>query len=368
MSAASGLALRDGAIYRNVLANMADGVMTLDLGGQIVTFNAAAGRMLGLDPEAVVGGLYAEHFFDDPGYDDFNELVLKAVYEQELSHHSELDVIRDGARRTLAASTTFLREHGPEGGAPLGVIVVFNDVTERRKRRKLKRLFGEYIDPRILDRLLARADQLEDGGERRVMSVSFCDLVGFTGLTETLAPGDLIGFLNSYFGLMTAAVAGTGGVTDKFIGDAVMAFWGPPFTPDRHAEAACRSALAQLDAVAELRAEAARRGLPIAPERIGIRIGVATGEVVAGSIGAPGARSYTVVGDAVNIAARLEAANKELGTTLVVDEATRDAAGEALLFRSIGEIRLRGRAGGTTVFSVEGPVQAAAGMRASEPV
>ena len=148
MAATPALATRHGAVYRNVLANMADGVMTLDLGGRIVTFNPAAGRMLGLDPDAVIGHLYAEIFFDDPGLDDFNELVLKAVYEQELSHHRELDVTRDGARRTLAASTSFLREDGPEGGAPLGVITVFNDVTERRKRRKLKRLFGEYIDPR----------------------------------------------------------------------------------------------------------------------------------------------------------------------------------------------------------------------------
>ena len=142
---------------------------------------------------------------------------------------------------------------------------------------------------------------------------------------------------------MTTSVASTGGVTDKFIGDAVMAFWGPPFTPERHAEAACRAAVAQLDAIEQLRAKSVRVGWPIEPSRIGIRVGVATGEVVAGSVGAPGARSYTVVGDTVNVAARLEAANKDFDTSLIVDANTRDGAGASFEFRSLGAIRLRGR-------------------------
>lgn len=341
----------DPAIYRNILANMTGGVLCLDGAGKVVTFNPAAGAILAMPPDAVVGRSYAELFFEDPGLDELNELVLKAVYEQELTHSLELDLTRAGRSLSLAVSTTLLRGEG--GGPPLGVIVMLSDITERRKRRKLKRLFGEYVDPRVVDRLLDEGDALERAADRREMSVAFCDLAGFTGLAETAAAGTLVQFLNLYVAHMTAAVAATGGVTDKIIGDAVMAFWGPPFTEAPHAVAACDCALGQLAALERLREEAGALGLPLAPATLKIRIGIATGEVVVGSIGAAGARSYTVVGDTVNLAARLEAANKELGTSIAVSDATRAAAERDHSFRAMGALPIRGRARKEPVFALE---------------
>ncbi len=177
---------QDDAIYRNIFANMSGGVMCVDRTGRVMTFNRAAGEILGLPPDDVVGRTFAELFLTDETLDGFSELVLKAIYDQTLTHRHELSVERAGRHLTLSVSTTFLRTEGD--GEAIGVIVVFSDETERRKRRKLKRLFGDYLDPRILDRLLATDSRLGAGAERREMTVAFCDLAAFTTLAETAEP------------------------------------------------------------------------------------------------------------------------------------------------------------------------------------
>jgi PAS domain S-box-containing protein len=330
-------------IYEKILADMRDGVATIDLTGRIITFNAAAGRILGLDPEATVGQSFGEVFLMEESFDDFNEVVLKAVYENETTHSREVSVTVGGHRVDLHVTSTFLmldRDGVPERQ---GVIVVFSDITEQRKRRKLKRLFGEYVDPRIVERILDRGGVEDLKGARQVMTVSFADLRDFTGWSERLDPERLVSVLNRFLTAMTLPIGAAGGITDKFIGDAVMACWGPPFTEaSRQAADACSAALGQVESLPALRAELAASGVARA-EAIDVAIGIGTGEVIVGDIGAEQNRNFTVIGNAVNVAARLQEAAKRYGQRVLVADDTRTAAGGEFVFRLVDQVRLRGR-------------------------
>ena len=351
MPTSAGATQRQTAIYENILVNMADGVISLDLEGNIMTFNPAAGRMLALAPDEVVGLTYAEIFFEDAGYDGLNELVLKAIYEAATTHSEEIEVRLAAETRNLLVSTTFLGG-GLGHGEKLGIIVVISDVTEQRKRKKVKRLFGEYLDPRIVDGILN--GEFETSGIRQTMTVSFCDLEGFTGLGEALDASALIEFVNLYLDVMLPPIGLHGGVTDKYIGDAIMAFWGPPFTRRGDpAVEACHAALEQRAALAELRRRARDElGVVDRAERLDMRCGIATGEVVAGSIGPRQSRNYTVIGDRVNLASRLEGANKALGSRVLVCEETRRRAGRDFVFRELDTIQVRGRVRRERVFEL----------------
>jgi adenylate cyclase len=227
-------------------------------------------------------------------------------------------------------------------------------VSELRAKEEIKRTFGQYIDPRVLDQVILQPGVEADG--RRVMTVSFADMEGFTGIGESLTPQGLVNLLNRHFTLQAEAVQQYQGVIDKFIGDAVLAFWGPPFTtPEEHPLLACRAAVEQMAALETLCTDlpqitGLRKNLP----RINLRIGISTGEVVAGNIGSESARSYTVIGDTVNLGQRLEAANKVYGTHILVSEPTREAAGSSMLFREIDFLVVKGKTETARIFEVLG--------------
>ena len=227
-------------------------------------------------------------------------------------------------------------------------------VKELRSKQRLKQTFGKYIDPRILEHVLAQPDAEAVASGRREMTVLFADLVGFTGLSERLTPLLMVTLLNRHFGLQALAVQEHHGVVDKFIGDSVMAFWGPPFVkPEEHAVLACRAAQAQLAALDTLRRElpditGLRRDAPV----IDLGIGICTGEVVVGNIGSENTRSYTVIGDTANLAARLETANRVYGTHILVAESTAQAVGSQFEMREIDTIFVKGKIETTRVFEL----------------
>jgi class 3 adenylate cyclase len=227
-------------------------------------------------------------------------------------------------------------------------------VKELRSKQRLKQTFGKYIDPRILEHVLAQPDTEAVASGRREMTVLFADLVGFTGLSERLTPLLMVTLLNRHFGLQALAVQEHHGVVDKFIGDSVMAFWGPPFVkPEEHAVLACRAAQAQLAALDTLRRElpditGLRRDAPV----IDLGIGICTGEVVVGNIGSENTRSYTVIGDTANLAARLETANRVYGTHVLVAESTAQAVGSQFELREIDTIFVKGKIETTRVFEL----------------
>ena len=239
-------------------------------------------------------------------------------------------------------------------------------VKELRSKERLKQTFGKYIDPRILEHVLAQPGSEAVGSGRREMTVLFADLVGFTGLSERLTPLLMVTLLNRHFGLQALAVQEHHGVVDKFIGDSVMAFWGQPFVkPEEHAVLACRAAQAQLAALDTLRRElpditGLRRDAPV----IDLGIGICTGEVVVGNIGSENTRSYTVIGDTANLAARLERANRVYGTQILLGESTAKAIGSDFEIREIDTIFVKGKIETTRVFEL----MSAAGQLSGELV
>jgi adenylate cyclase len=184
------------------------------------------------------------------------------------------------------------------------------------------------------------------------MTISFVDMRDFTGWSERLPADTLIDLLNRFLAAMTRPIGAAGGITDKYIGDAVMACWGAPFTADgSQAADACAAALGQIEALEPLRAELA--GLA-GVETLNAVVGVATGDVLSGDIGPPSARNFTVIGNAVNLAARLQEAAKVYGVSVIVSEETRERAGEGFVTRELDRIVVRGSHRPVTIFALLG--------------
>ena len=205
----------------------------------------------------------------------------------------------------------------------------------------IRETLGRFVPADVARTLLTEGGELAP--EQAEATVLFCDLVSFTSLTETLGPEGIVALLNEYFESMVAVLERHRGVVTQFQGDAILATFNVPLPDPEHAANAVRAAV-------EMQAEVARRRF--AGRRIANRIGVNTGPLVAGAVGAKGRLSYTVHGDAVNLAARLEALNKELGTRLLVSHTTASAA-EGFDFRPMGEVSVRGQSERVAVYTLE---------------
>jgi len=227
-------------------------------------------------------------------------------------------------------------------------------VAELQAKERIKDTFGKYIDPRIVAGLIGPGSEAVDAAQRRVVTVFFSDIKGFSGLSEQLTAAAIVKLLNRYFTIATETIRSHNGVIDKYIGDSVMAFWAAPFSAgDNHAGDGCLAALAQQQALDALRRElpellGLRRQLP---EFI-VRMGLATGEVVVGTIGAPTAKSFTVIGDTVNLASRLEGINKIYGTRVIVSEDTFRLAQGAVEARELDRITAAGKTEPVRIFEV----------------
>ncbi|MEH2514258.1 class 3 adenylate cyclase [Nitrobacteraceae bacterium AZCC 1564] len=233
----------------------------------------------------------------------------------------------------------------------------FNRMVEQlRHNERIRETFGKYIDPQVVKGLIDRPALTASEGQRRVMTVLFCDMKGFTSLSEGMTPQGLVKVMNHYLSTITAPIRSHRGIIDKYIGDAVMAYWGPPFTEDNEqAQLACLAALDMIDRIADLRKEIPELlGVRQVPNQCDLRIGIATGEVVVGSIGSEFMMSYTVMGDTVNLASRLEAANKIYGSRSLVSKATILAAGDAIDVREIDQLVLVGQTMPQLVFEIMG--------------
>jgi class 3 adenylate cyclase len=235
--------------------------------------------------------------------------------------------------------------------------VAFNRMVERlRRNEQIRETFGRYFDPKIVEGMIDNPALSTTQGQRCTMTVLFCDLRGFSALSEGVTPQGLVKIINYYLSLMSSPIRLHRGILDKYIGDAIMAYWGPPFVKaSEQAELACRAVVDMIDAVKTLRKDLPElldvRSIPMECD---IRIGVATGDVLAGSIGSEFMMSYTVMGDAVNLASRLEAANKEYGTRSLVSEAALSGAGPVVEAREIDRLVVFGQTQPQAVFEIMG--------------
>lgn len=217
--------------------------------------------------------------------------------------------------------------------------LVINYAVEGKQKRFIKNAFKQYLSPAVIDRLLRDPDNLTLGGEKRELSIFFSDVQGFTTISEALEPEELTRLLNDYLSAMTSIIHNQGGTIDKYEGDAIIAFWNAPLDDSEHAKNAVRAALLGQEKLAELR--------PEFKERIGkdvfARIGINTGLVVVGNMGSEQRFDYTFLGDAGNLAARLEGINKQFGTFLMISQNTVNQLDDEFTCREISNVQVVGR-------------------------
>jgi adenylate cyclase len=212
-------------------------------------------------------------------------------------------------------------------------------LTEERKKKHLKATFSKYVSPAIVDEILKDPENINLGGRKQKMSVFFSDVRGFTTISEKLDPQVLSNVLNEYLTPMTNIVFHNKGTLDKYMGDAVMAFFGAPiFFPD-HAKYACRCALQSIEKLKEIQKNFQERGLPV----IDIGIGINTSDMSVGNMGSDIVRSYTVMGDGVNLGSRLEGINKEYGTRIIISEFTYQEVQSEFTCREVDWVRVKGK-------------------------
>jgi adenylate cyclase len=217
-------------------------------------------------------------------------------------------------------------------------------VGELRLKERIKTTFGKYVDPRIVAELLERPEIVTAAADRREVTVFFSDIENFTAIGEGLSADALVAVINGYFTVMSEPISRSGGIIDKYIGDAIMAFWAPPFVPaGEHATRACLTALDQVEVLARFQQMVPGLiGGGSAVPRIQFRVGLASGNVVIGNIGSEKSRGYTVMGDVVNLGSRLESAGKQYGVRILLSEQTYQLAAAAIEARELDSIRVTG--------------------------
>ncbi|HET6441775.1 MAG TPA: adenylate/guanylate cyclase domain-containing protein [Phycisphaerae bacterium] len=237
----------------------------------------------------------------------------------------------------------------PLAGPVLAVLVAFAGVsayrqlTEASSRRWIARAFQQYLSAELLDEIQRDPESLRLGGERREITFLFSDVAGFTSLSERLEPEPLVALLNRYLSAMTDTILAEGAKLDKYEGDGILALFGAPVRTEDHALRAVRAALAMQEALPRVNRELVDLGLLPEGRRLAMRVGLSSGPAIVGNFGSEQRFDYTAMGDTVNVGGRLEEANRWLGSHILVPEATRQACGDAVLFRRFGPARIRGK-------------------------
>lgn len=237
----------------------------------------------------------------------------------------------------------------------------FGLLVESRHRRQFASLFGQYVPPELVEEMSREPHRYSMGGRRAELTVLFSDVRGFTTIAETLDPEDLARWMNEYLGAMTDVIRAHRGTLDKYIGDAIMAFWGAPLADVQHAGLAVQAAMKMQAALAPLNAALAQRDQPA----IRIGIGINTGPMTVGDMGSDVRRAYTVMGDAVNLAARLEGLSKHYGAGIVVGEATR-AHSPDIVYRELDRVRVKGKREAVAIYEPVCEANALTSARADE--
>jgi adenylate cyclase len=219
---------------------------------------------------------------------------------------------------------------------------------EGREKRQVKKLFSRYVSKDVYDQLVANPSLAALGGARRHMTVLFSDIRGFTTMSEKGTPEDVVAQLNELFTRMVRVVFDHRGTVDKFVGDMIMALYGAPLDDEDHAEHAVQTALAMITTLQQMNVEWASRGKP----QLDIGIGINTGDMIAGNVGSDTIMSYTVIGDAVNLGARLESLNKDYGTRIIISEATRERLKGRYDIHPLGDVIVKGKSKPVAIFEV----------------
>ena len=326
----------------NILASTTNGVITLNNNRAVVTANDAARRILGMDGESIF-----ERAIQDV-FTSANPWVVKSVVKVQGTGLNDVvvdtEVLRpDGSKASVNLTTVPLRN---AKGERIGFMLNFEDFTSEKR---VKSTMARYMSKEVAEQLL-EAGEAALGGQLQTVSVMFSDVRGFTTLAEAAGARETVSMLNEYFEQMVEVVFKHRGILDKYIGDAIMALFGSPFVAPDDADRAVATAIDMLLALAELNLRRGAQGQP--PLEIGI--GIATGDVIVGNIGSHRRMEYTVIGDGVNLASRLEAATKQYGVRVLLSENTVAALKTPIAHREIDLLRVKGKNSAVKVYEALG--------------
>jgi adenylate cyclase len=254
--------------------------------------------------------------------------------------------------RSIAEDMDEIAAFNIEGEIPVTSILheisVMQDSMTSMKRGL--RSFGKYVPVDVVSRLFKARREATLGVERADVTVFFADIAGFTSIAESLPPDDLVMLMGEYFEAMSSIILNANGTVDKYMGDAIMGFWNAPESVENHQLAAVRAALACQGRLAELRTDWQERGLPLLHQRIGLH----TGNVLVGNLGSRMRMNYTVIGDAVNLAQRIEGLNKSYGTAIAISEEVCEQVKDIYLCMPLDIVAVKGKTGGTRIYTVLG--------------
>jgi len=239
------------------------------------------------------------------------------------------------------------------GAASVIILTYFGNTAyhflkERKQNILIKGMFSHYVSHNVVDQLLADPDKLKLGGEKKNLTILFADIAGFTTFSETKTPEELVKFINMFLSEMTEVILENEGTLDKYLGDAIMAFWGAPLVVENHAVMACRTACRMQEKIDMLNKTAEVNF------KLRFRMGINTGDVVVGNIGGEKRFDYTVMGDAVNLASRLEGVNKEFGTNIIIGEETGNIIKDSFIIRELDVVKVKGKKKPTRVYELIG--------------
>jgi adenylate cyclase len=218
------------------------------------------------------------------------------------------------------------------------VNMAYGYLVEARSKRQFTELFGQYVPPELVDKMAEDPEKYSMAGKKETLTVLFSDVVGFTSISERLSPQDLAAFINEYLTSMSQVIREEGGTLDKYIGDAIMAFWGAPVPDANHATRGVIAALRMQRGLQDLREAFARKGWP----SISIGIGLSTGDMTVGDMGSQVRKAYTVMGDTVNLGSRLEGITRQYGVGILVSQETVQMS-SGIVYREIDSVRVKGK-------------------------
>ena len=323
----------------SILRSMSSGVVTLDPERREVKLNAAACEILEVEPRAAAEPETQRAWAANNPWLAGELAAVGESGQAKVLLDAEMKTVRGNAISANISIVPLLVED-----EQAGLLIIVEDISEGKR---LQGAMRRFMTQAVVDQVMGREDELLFGAACEA-SVLFADIRGFTSLAEHLGPRDTVDMLNEIFTDLFEAVAGSNGVLDKYIGDAIMAVYGAPLSSGRDPQNAVDSAVAMVSMIVAINERRRTRGL--ADVKLGV--GIASGAVVAGTIGSPKRMDYTVIGDSVNLAARLEAITKAYGVGIVVCEDTAKAVGDLHPMRELDAIRVRGRKRPARIFQV----------------
>ena len=326
----------------SMLESMSNAVITTDEDGNIVTCNRAGYRIMCLEEESDIIGKTTDEFFVGP-----NEWVTEKI--RNVDESQVADILMDaelhfGEDATSANVTVLPLISSDE--KKLGSMVMIEDISSEKR---MKSTMSRYMDPGLADQLMNAGDSDDFlGGRSADATVLFSDIRSFTTLTESLGPQGTVAMLNEYFTIMVDCITEEGGMLDKFIGDAIMAAFGIPIAHDDDEDRAMRASIKMLTSLAEWNVERVANGLMAIDHGLGLN----TGNIVSGNIGSPKRMDYTMIGDGVNLAARLESACKQYHAHLLISEYTKERLKGTYRLRDIDDVVVKGKTEPVGVYEV----------------